>query len=115
MESELATPDAPAARRLAELPCRRALGIEIPVASTRRSRLLGLAWLDADRAGRGLLLPGCRSVHTFGMRFALDVVFLDAAGGELRWVQGVAPARFVAERRAHSTLELVPGAEDGGL
>src|SRR5262245_52399763 len=45
------------------------LGLEVPVATSRRSRLLGLALLRRERAGPGLLIPRCRSVHTFGMRF----------------------------------------------
>lgn len=40
------------------------------------SRLLGLAFLDEPPRG-GLLLERCEGVHTFGMRFAVDVVFLD--------------------------------------
>ena len=51
----------------------------VPVAVTLPSRLLGLALLRPGRAGAGLLIPRCRSVHTFGMRFALRVVFLDGA------------------------------------
>ena len=42
-----------------------------------RSRLLGLALLGRERAGPGLLIPRCRSVHTFGMRFPIDVAFCD--------------------------------------
>ena len=49
------------------------LGLEVPVATTRLSRLLGLALLRRRRAGAGLLIPRCRSVHTFGMRFPLDL------------------------------------------
>ena len=39
-------------------------------------RLVGLVLLPALGAGQALLLPRCRSVHTFGMRFALDVAFV---------------------------------------
>ena len=40
------------------------------VASTLRSRLLGLALLDESPGELGLLIPRCRAVHTFGMRFS---------------------------------------------
>ena len=53
------------------------LGFDVPVATTRLSRLLGLALLGRERAGAGLLIPRCRSVHTLGMRFPLDLLFLD--------------------------------------
>jgi uncharacterized protein len=92
--------------RLARLPRRRVLGFEVAVATDRRSRLLGLALLPPQRAGAGLLLPRCRAIHTFGMRFPLDVVFLDAAGRPLRWVLGVRAGRLLAHRRARSVLEL---------
>jgi uncharacterized membrane protein (UPF0127 family) len=39
-------------------------------------RLAGLAGLAELPPGRALLLPRCRSVHTVGMRFAIDVAFL---------------------------------------
>jgi len=106
-------PDARLAPRLARLPTGKALGNEVPVARTARSRLLGLALLERDRAGAGLLIPACRSVHTFGMRFELEVVFLDRSGRPLRSEQEVAPGRFLFDRRAGAVLELVRGQEGG--
>jgi uncharacterized membrane protein (UPF0127 family) len=88
----------------------RGLGIEVPVATTFSSRLLGLAWLERDRAGAGLLLPGCRSIHTFGMRFELDLVFLDRRDRPLRTLRGVPPGRIASCRGAVAVLETVPGA-----
>ena len=46
------------------------------VAESRLTRLIGLAGLRRLPSGTALLLPDCRCVHTFGMRFAIDVVFL---------------------------------------
>ena len=66
-------------RRFRGLPTTRVCGRCVPIAATRVSRLLGLALLEREAAGPGLLIPRCRSVHTFGMRFALDLVFLDQA------------------------------------
>lgn len=94
------------ARRLARLPVVTVLGREVRVASGFRARLLGLAHLDLDEAGPGLLIRRCRSVHTFGMRFALDLVFLDGEGRVLSVRRGVPPRRFVADRRAAAILEL---------
>lgn len=81
------------------------LGRPFPVASRRRARLLGLALLRCERAGPGLLIPSCRSVHTFGMRFTLDLVFLDSAG-EIVSVRRLGPRRVARERRASAVLEL---------
>lgn len=86
----------------------RGFGIEVPLATTFRSRLLGLSWLDRERAGAGLLLPECHSIHTFGMRFELDLVFLDARGRPVRVARGVSPARIVGCGRARAVLEIVP-------
>jgi uncharacterized protein len=98
--------------RFAKLPRRRVQGRLVPVASGPRSRLLGLAWLDAGEAGSGLLIPRCCSVHTFGMRFALDLVFLDRRGRPLTVRRSVPPRRFVRHRGAAAVLEL-PAAGGG--
>ncbi|HSK50140.1 MAG TPA: DUF192 domain-containing protein [Solirubrobacterales bacterium] len=92
--------------RLAALPQRRLLGFEVAVASGVRARLLGLALMPRERAGAGLLIPRCASVHTFGMRFDLDLVFLDRAGRPLLARRGVPPHRFVCCRGAEAVLEL---------
>jgi uncharacterized protein len=92
-------------RRLRRLPRRRIAGVEYPVATTHRSRLLGLALLDRGRAGPGLLIPDCRNVHTFGMRFALDVVFLDASGTPISRHERVPPRRVLREPGADAVLE----------
>src|SRR4051794_35031410 len=65
---------------------------ETHVARGFRERLVGLAWSRSPRAG-ALLLPGCRSVHTFGMRFPLDLYWLDAGGEVVRVDRGVGPWR----------------------
>lgn len=79
----------------------------VPVARGWRSRLLGLAFLDGEEAGEGLLIPRCRSVHTFGMRFRLTVVFLGGEGEVVRRVEAVPAGRLVSERQAEAVLELV--------
>jgi uncharacterized membrane protein (UPF0127 family) len=77
------------------------------------ARLLGLALLDRSEAGEGLLIPRCRSVHTFGMRFPIDLVFLDANLRPVSWHPAVPRRRIAIERRAAAVLELTspePGA-----
>ena len=82
------------------------------VASSARARLLGLALLDDLPGGVALLLPGCRSVHTIGMRFALDLAFLDARGRPLRIDRAVGPGRLRSCRRARFVLETRAGHAD---
>jgi len=100
------------AQRLRRLPVATALGREVRVAGGPRARLLGLAHLDREEAGAGLLIPRCSSVHTFGMRFPLDLYFL-GAGGEVISIRRSLPARRLAFcGRASAVLELP--AEEGG-
>jgi hypothetical protein len=80
------------------------------VASGFRARLLGLAF--RRRAAEPLLIPRCRSVHTFGMRFAIDVVFLDARGRVLRVAERVPPCRVVSCSGARAVVE-IPAGENG--
>src|SRR3954470_245382 len=93
-------------RRLQRLPSRTLDdGLVVHEATTLRARLLGLAWLRSVPPGHALLIPDCRSVHTFGMRFPLDVVFLDSRGRALRVVRGVRPRRVLVCRGAFAVLE----------
>ena len=75
------------------------------MADRRRLRALGLMLLDRADAPEALLIPRCSSVHTFGMRFPLVVVFLDGAGRELER-RRVAPRRLAGRRGAAAVLEL---------
>lgn len=102
-------------RRLQRLPA-RALprGATVHEATTAGSRLLGLAFLrgGALPPGHALLIPHCRSVHTFGMRFAIDVAFLDERGRPLRVERALPPRRFASCRRAFAVLETRAGEAD---
>jgi hypothetical protein len=76
------------------------------VAESWRARALGLAWLAAEPAGDcALLLPRCRSIHSFGMRFELDVWFLDADWRPLRHLAALPPRRVAGYRAAAAVLE----------
>jgi hypothetical protein len=92
--------------RFRGLPLADVASLRVPVAVTLLSRLLGLALLSPGRAGEGLLIPRCRSVHTFGMRFAIDVHFLDPRRRPVAVARAVPPNRVVGDRRASAVLEL---------
>ena len=98
------------ARRLVGLE-RRALpgGLTLLVAGDRRSRRRGLAHLDALPAGHALLFERCRSVHTLGMRFALDLLWLDGDGTLVRLDPAVAPRRVRTCLRARAVVEAAAG------
>lgn len=78
--------------------------MRIVLARSGWSRLRGLA-LRRRPPGYALLLPGCRSVHTFGMRFRIDLVWLDRDGRVLRIDRAVPPWRVRSCRHAAAVLE----------
>ncbi len=98
-------------RRLARLP--RAEGLRLPrgrhvdvrLASSFRARLLGLAFLAHVPPDAGLLLPHTRAVHTFGMRLAVDLLWL-RHGQLVRVDRAVPPRRLTACRQADAVVEL---------
>ena len=95
-------------RRLQRLPTRTLDdGLTVHEATTVRARLLGLAFLKRIPEDHALLIPHCRSVHTFGMRFAIDVIFLDQRGKPLRTDRNVKPNRVVTCKNAFAVLERV--------
>src|SRR3954447_16795519 len=74
-------------------------------ATTFASRLLGLALLADIPEGHALFIADTRSVHTFGMRFPIDVAFLDAEGRAVRIDRSVPRRRVLVERRAFAVVE----------
>ena len=61
------------------------------------------------REAAPLLLVPARSVHTCGMRFAIDAVFLDADLRVVKVVRGLRPWRLASARRARVVLETEAG------
>lgn len=99
----------PLPRRLRRLPSVEVVelpGIDVRHARDPLARLLGLAGLRALPAGTGLLLPHTRSIHTLGMRFPLDVVWLDGDGRVLRIDRAVMPWRVCGCRAASAVVEV---------
>jgi uncharacterized membrane protein (UPF0127 family) len=73
-------------------------------------RTRGLLGRPPLQAGEALLLDPCNAVHTFGMRYALDLAFLDRHGRICKMAYGVAPGRIKGSVAARATLELAAGA-----
>jgi uncharacterized membrane protein (UPF0127 family) len=87
-------------------------GLRIAEARTRASRMKGLAKLDDMPETTALHIPRCRSVHTFTMRFALDLIWLDKAGHVVRVDPSVPPRRLKSCLRARSVIEARGGTAD---
>lgn len=69
--------------------------------STRARGLLGAA---RDSSETLLLIP-CRSVHTFGMPYGVDIALVDEAGYVLESKRGIRPSQIAANRRAAFVIE----------
>ena len=86
------------------------LGDKVRTASTFLSRLVGLLGTAAIADGEGLWIVPCRSVHTLGMRYPIDVAFLDARGIVVGILEGLPPNRVGRVfRDARGALELRSG------
>lgn len=86
-------------------------GVAVPVeiAASYRARARGL--LGRDGIDGAMLLTPCASVHTFRMRFAIDVAYLDRDLRVLAVVPGMRPGRLGLPRpRARHVLEAGAGA-----
>jgi uncharacterized membrane protein (UPF0127 family) len=99
-------------RRLAALKTEARGDAVVHLARSFGERRRGLAGMTPLPVGHALHLPRCRSVHTFGMRFALDLVWLDKRGAVVRVDHDVAPQRMRTCVRARSVVETAAGAGD---
>jgi uncharacterized protein len=79
------------------------------VANTSAKRRTGLLHHESLPPGTGLWITPCEAVHTFGMKFPIDVVFLNKARKVLKIRANMVPRRISGCLRAHSVLELPAG------
>jgi len=79
------------------------------VAATALTRLKGLLGRSGLEPGEGLLLRPASSIHTFFMRFPIDVVFLDRELEVRKVVPELGPWRAAFARGARSAVELPAG------
>ena len=75
-------------------------------------RMRGLLGRPPLVAGQALLIDPCPSVHTLGMRYPLDLLFLDAECRAVKLVSSLPPLRWATCSGARATLELAPVALD---
>lgn len=85
------------------------------VADRWPARLVGLLATGDLGAGEGVWIEPCRAIHTFGMRGAIDVLFVDREGRVVRIVPDVQPGSRVGHRSARAVIEAPSGALAGLL
>ena len=81
--------------------------------AARRRGLLGRTSLPA---GTALIIAPCQSVHTFGMQFAIDVIYAARDGRIIKIRHAMPPGRISAAFSAFATIEMAAGtAEAAGI
>ncbi len=80
------------------------------IADSWWKKIIGLVGQKKWPSGQWLYLPKCRQVHTFGMRFAIDVIFLDKDQRVVGVVESIVPWRISPYfSAAHGCLEGASG------
>jgi len=85
------------------------LACEVEVADTSRKRRKGLLGRTSLSEGEGLWITPCEAIHTIGMKFPIDVLFLGRDRKVIKLKEAVPPGRIAVCLRAHSVLELPAG------
>ncbi|HEY3704291.1 MAG TPA: DUF192 domain-containing protein [Terracidiphilus sp.] len=103
---------APAPRflRILNLTRQTEIGNHIEIADNPARRNKGLLGRTGLEPGEGLWIVPCEAVHTFAMKFSLDLIYIDRRHRVVKIRQSVPPSRISAALRAHSVIELPPGA-----
>jgi uncharacterized membrane protein (UPF0127 family) len=89
---------------------REHLATNIIVAHSVLKRMKGLLGRDVLLPGDGMWLKPCNWVHTFGMRFPIDIVYLNQESAVVAVQENIPPNRFTAPVfKAKSAVELPVG------
>jgi uncharacterized membrane protein (UPF0127 family) len=103
-------PSTPEVRLLVTNPARSTvLATRLEVADSGPKRNKGLLGREGLAEGEGLWIVPCESVHTFFMRFPIDLVYLDRKHRVKKVRSAVGAWRLSACLSAHSVLELPAG------
>jgi uncharacterized protein len=95
--------------RIANVTRRTMLADRADFADTGAKARTGLLKHSGLEPGEGLWIAPCEAVHTFGMHFPIDVVFLDREKKVVKMRAHVVPRRIAFAFRAFSVLELPAG------
>lgn len=83
------------------------LSLDTTVADTQLSRLKGLLGKRELKSNEGLWLVPCQGIHTIGLLFPIDVIYLDAEYRVVHLIEHLKPFRITSLRRScHSVLEV---------
>lgn len=85
------------------------LGEHISVAQTFWQRLRGLLGTSNLQTGHGLMIKPCSSIHTWGMAYSIDVLFVDCNDQIIKIVQNLPAGRMAGAAGSYYVIELPKG------
>jgi hypothetical protein len=85
------------------------IATKVEIAATRGSRRRGLLGRDHLDEASAMLLAPCAAVHTAGMRFPIDVVFVDRQGYAVKVVRNLRPWRIALSTSGRAVIEMAAG------
>jgi hypothetical protein len=88
------------------------LATRVRIAGSSAERRRGLLKTESMQPGDGLWIAPCEAIHTVGMRWKIDVAFLDRTHRVRKIVRGLCPWRIAICFPATSVLELPAGTLD---
>jgi uncharacterized protein len=90
------------------------LASSVELADTSALRRRGLLGRDAMGEGSAMVITRCNAVHTIGMRFRIDVAFVDSQGRVRKIVEDLGPWRIALSPLATTVIEFPAGALKNG-
>jgi uncharacterized membrane protein (UPF0127 family) len=87
--------------------------VELAMTSAERRR--GLLGRDSMAPDSAIVITRCNAVHTFWMRFAIDVAFVDSSGTVKKVVEGLIPWRIAGTLFASTVIEFPAGTLKNGV
>lgn len=85
------------------------LAQNVRIADCFLGRLKGLLGTNRLAEGAALIIKPCSSVHTFGMKYAIDVLFIDKGGRVCKVVHSLTPRRLAWAGNSSYVIELPSG------
>jgi len=91
----------------------KVLASDASFALSRRNRMRGLTGRDSIGDCEALIFKGCRQIHTFRMRFSIDVIFANKKGIVVKAIRNLEPGRISPiVLRAYYAIEFPAGKID---
>ena len=82
---------------------------DVSLTSNALERMRGLLFRPQLKAGQALLIRPCSSIHMFGMRYALDILYLDKEFKVMKIVESIQPNRMSMCKGADMVIEMPTG------